>query len=173
VPGIRENGGQYTHAATWVVQAAALLGQGTRAVELFDLLNPILHAATPEGVARYHVEPYVVVADVYSQPPHVGRGGWTWYTGSAGWLYRVALESILGFQPMGDRLKLAPCVPAHWATFSIAFRYRSSTYQITVDNPKGVERGLETLTVDGKPQTGDVLALADDGQTHEVRLVMG
>ena len=101
VPGIRENGGQYTHAATWVVLATALLGQGQRAAELFDLLNPVRHAASPEGVARYKVEPYVVCADVYGAPPHTGRGGWTWYTGSASWLYRVGLEAILGFPPAG------------------------------------------------------------------------
>ncbi len=111
VPGIRENGGQYTHAATWVVMATALLGQGNRAMQLFDILNPILHSGTPDDVQRYRVEPYVAMADVYSQPPHVGRGGWTWYTGSSGWLYRVGLESILGFRVEGDRLLLNPCVP--------------------------------------------------------------
>ncbi len=108
VPGIRENGGQYTHASTWVVQAAALLGQGDRAKEYFDLLSPVRHTSTPEQVALYHVEPYVVVADIYGEPPHTGRGGWTWYTGSAAWLYRVALESILGFHRQGDRLRVDP-----------------------------------------------------------------
>src|SRR5262249_37311294 len=132
VPGIRENGGQYTHAATWVVQATALLGQGTRAGELFDLLNPIRHAESPEDVARYKVEPYVVVADIYSLPPHTGRGGWTWYTGSAAWLYRVALENLLGFRLEGTRLRLRPCIPARWSGFQITFRHRSATYQITV-----------------------------------------
>src|SRR5207245_1842554 len=107
----RENGGQYTHAAAWLVQAFALLGQGTRATELFDLLNPILHTASAAGVERYRVEPYVVAGDVYSQAPHTSRGGWTWYTGSAGWLYRVALETILGFQLRGDKLSLNPCIP--------------------------------------------------------------
>src|SRR5213078_1520648 len=119
VPGIRVNGGQYTHAATWVVQATALLGQGTRALELFGLLNPIHHAATPEAVARYKVEPYVVAADVYGQAPHTGRGGWTWYTGSAAWLYRVALEDILGLRLRGRRLSVNPCVPASWSSFEV------------------------------------------------------
>ena len=112
MPGIRENGGQYTHAATWVVLATALQGRGDRALELFDLLNPVHHAATPDGVERYKVEPYVVAADVYGAPPHTGRGGWTWYTGSASWLYRVALEAILGFRLRGDRLQLRAVRPA-------------------------------------------------------------
>src|SRR5207249_1215864 len=136
VPGIRENGGQYTHAATWVVQATALLGRGTRAVELFDLLNPIHHASRQAEVARYRVEPYVVAADVYSQPPHVGRGGWTWYTGSASWLYRVALETILGFHLRGNMLRIEPCIAAGWPRYELTYRYRTATYQITVENPK-------------------------------------
>jgi hypothetical protein len=110
LPGIRENGGQYTHAATWVVQATAMLSQGDRAVELFDLLNPIKHAATPEETARYKVEPYIVAADLYSVAPHTGRGGWTWYTGSAGWLYRVVMEAILGFELQGEKRRLNPCI---------------------------------------------------------------
>jgi cyclic beta-1,2-glucan synthetase len=173
VPGIRENGGQYTHAATWVVQAFALLGQGTRAMALFDLLNPILHARTPAEVEHYRVEPYVMAGDVYSQPPHTGRGGWTWYTGSAGWLYRVVLETILGFQVRGDKLTLNPCIPHNWPGFEITYRYRSATYIIRVENPLGVERGVKELTLDGKRLEGGVVALSDDGQSHEVRVVMG
>ena len=115
VPGIRENGGQYTHAATWVVLATALQGRGDRALELWNLLNPIYHATTPADVEHYKVEPYVVCADVYGAPPHTGRGGWTWYTGSASWLYRVALEAILGFRLAGDRLRFEPCVPTELA----------------------------------------------------------
>ena len=113
VPGIRENGGQYTHAATWVVLATALQGRGDRALELWNLLNPVCHATTPADVEHYKVEPYVVCADIYGAPPHTGRGGWTWYTGSAGWLYRVALEAILGF-PLGNTLRIEPCVPRGW-----------------------------------------------------------
>ena len=173
VPGIRENGGQYTHAATWVVQALALAGQGTRAMGLFDLLNPILHAVSPDEVERYRVEPYVMAGDVYSEPPHAGRGGWTWYTGSAGWMYRVALETLLGFQVRGTKLTLNPCIPGHWSGFEITYRYRSSSYHIRVDNPGGLERGVKQLTYDGKELEENAVDLLDDGREHEVRVVMG
>ncbi|HMC90143.1 MAG TPA: hypothetical protein VKI17_11375, partial [Gemmataceae bacterium] len=173
VPGIRENGGQYTHAAAWVVQATALLGQGNRAMELYDLLNPIRHAATPQDVARYKVEPYVVVGDIYGHPPHTGRGGWTWYTGSAGWLYRVGLENILGFHREGNRLRLDPCIPSSWPRFEMTYRFGSATYHVVVENPRGVERGVQSVSVDGKPDDDGRVALADDGQKHEVRVLLG
>ncbi len=173
VPGIRENGGQYTHAATWVVQAAAVLGQGGRAKEYFDLLSPVRHTATPEKVARYRVEPYVVVADIYGEPPHTGRGGWTWYTGSGSWLYRVAVESILGFRRQGDRLIVDPSIPKDWKSFTITYRHGSTTYRITVENPRGVEHGVSEVAVDGQKRESKDIALADDGKTHEVRVVLG
>jgi cyclic beta-1,2-glucan synthetase len=173
VPGIRENGGQYTHAATWVVQAAALLGQGNRAKEYFDLLSPIRHTATPEQVARYRVEPYVVVADIYGEPPYTGRGGWTWYTGSGSWLYRVALESILGFQRRGDRLGIDPSIPKEWKSFTITYRHGLAVYHIKVENPRGVEHGVSEVVVDGQKRENKDIALADDGKTHEVRVVLG
>jgi cyclic beta-1,2-glucan synthetase len=173
VPGIRENGGQYTHAATWVVQAAAVLGQGNRAKEYFDLLSPVRHSATPEQVARYRVEPYVVVADIYGEPPHTGRGGWTWYTGSGSWLYRVALESILGFQRQGDRLRVDPSIPKEWKSFAITYRHGSTVYHVTVENPHGVEHGVAEVAVDGQKRESKDVALADDGRTHEVRVVLG
>jgi cyclic beta-1,2-glucan synthetase len=173
VPGIRENGGQYTHAATWVVQATALLGQGRHAMELFDLLNPVRHADDPQAVALYKVEPYVVAADVYGAPPHVGRGGWTWYTGSASWLYRVGLETILGFQLRGNHLAIEPCIPPTWKEFKIVYRFRSATYHITVDNPDGVERGVKSVAVDGSTQAEGVIPLADDQREHDVRVHMG
>jgi cyclic beta-1,2-glucan synthetase len=172
VPGIRENGGQYTHAATWVVQATALLGQGKRALELFNLLNPISHTSSAEKVARYRVEPYVVVADIYGQPPHTGRGGWTWYTGSAGWLYRVGLENILGFRPEGSRLRIEPCIPPHWPKYVLIYRYRSATYRITVENPDGMEGGEQEAWLDGRALAGASVDLVDDGRTHEVRIVL-
>src|SRR4029077_7523260 len=134
VPGIRENGGQYTHAATWVVLATALLGQGERAMKLLGMLNPIHHSDSPEKVALYKVEPYVVAADVYGAPPHTGRGGWTWYTSSAAWLYRIGLEAILGFQLRGGRLQMEPCIPPDWSGYEITYRYRSATYKVAVKN---------------------------------------
>jgi cyclic beta-1,2-glucan synthetase len=173
VPGIRENGGQYTHASTWTIEAAARLGQGSRAKEYFDLLSPIKHTLTPEQVERYKVEPYVVVADIYSEPPHAGRGGWTWYTGSAGWLYRVMLEWVLGFHLHGNRLRIEPCIPKAWPSFTITYRYGSATYHIRVANPHGVECGVSEVHVDGQRQEGHETALLDDGQAHEVRVVLG
>ena len=174
LPGVRENGGQYTHAATWVAMAFAALGDGDKAAELFTLLNPIARASTPAGVRRYKVEPYVVAADVYAEPPHVGRGGWTWYTGSAGWMYRTGLETMLGFRLRGTRLSVDPCIPQTWPRFQIAFRYRSAGYAITVENPRGVSRGVTSTAVDGVslPPASEI-ALADDGRTHHVHIVLG
>jgi cyclic beta-1,2-glucan synthetase len=174
-PGIRENGGQYTHAALWSVMAFAMLGDGDKAGELFSLLNPIQHASTRAAVHRYKVEPYVACADIYSEPPHVGRGGWTWYTGSAAWMYRAGLEGILGFRLQGDVLVVDPCVPRAWPGFEIAFRYRSAHYEIAVENPLGVSRGVARLELDGVaiPRADGSLRLSDDGATHRVRVVLG
>jgi cyclic beta-1,2-glucan synthetase len=174
VPGVRENGGQYTHAAVWTVIAFAALGDGNRAAELFALLNPINHARTRAAVDRYKVEPYVVAADVYAEPPHVGRGGWTWYTGSAGWMYRAGLESLLGFRLRGRRLVIDPCIPRSWEGFSVAFRYHATRYEIRVANPRGVSRGVLALEVDGAPDGGQrSIVLVDDGAVHHVRVVLG
>ena len=148
-PGIRENGGQYTHAATWSVIAYALLGQGNNAWELFSLLNPVNRTSTRADVHRYKVEPYVVAADVYSVAPHIGRGGWTWYTGSAGWMYRAGLEGILGFRVQGTSLLLAPCIPEKWPRFEIVFKYHSSRYEILIENPLGVSCGVTLAELDG------------------------
>jgi cyclic beta-1,2-glucan synthetase len=171
-PGIRENGGQYTHAATWTVIAQAMLGHGTQAAKLFSLLNPLSHTSTRADVQRYKVEPYVVAADVYSVAPHVGRGGWTWYTGSAGWMYRAGLESILGFTLHGEALRMNPCVPRWWREFEITYRRGKTTYRIKVENPLGVSRGVVTLELDGK-DSGEEVQLVDDGQTHDVKVVLG
>ncbi|HXU47041.1 MAG TPA: glucoamylase family protein, partial [Thermoanaerobaculia bacterium] len=143
-PGVRENGGQYTHAAIWSVIAFAELGDGDRAGELFALLNPVQHSSTRAGVYRYKVEPYVVAADVYAEPPHIGRGGWTWYTGSAAWMYRAAVEWILGFRLRGATLHLDPCIPRAWSGFEIEFRYGAARYQIKVENPDGAMKGIAT-----------------------------
>ena len=131
-PGIRENGGQYTHAALWSVMAFAALGEGDKAADLFSLLNPINHARTRSDVHRYKVEPYVVAADIYASAPHIGRGGWTWYTGSAGWMQRAGVESILGLRIRGAFLHLDPCIPKSWATFEMTVRRQSAQYEITV-----------------------------------------
>jgi cyclic beta-1,2-glucan synthetase len=167
LPGVRENGAQYTHAALWAVFATALQGDGDRAFELFQMLNPITHADSAEGVDVYKVEPYVVAADVYTAKGHLGRGGWTWYTGSASWMYRTALEAILGFRQRGEQLFIEPCIPASWKEFTIEYRFRSSTYEITVDNPDGLESGNVDLTVDGT-SIEKAIHLVDDGKRHQV-----
>jgi cyclic beta-1,2-glucan synthetase len=173
VPGVRENGGQYTHAATWLVLAAAIQGRGQRAFELFDLLNPVKHATDPESVARYKVEPYVVAADIYGRPPHTGRGGWTWYTGSASWLFRVGLEAVLGFHLKGALLAIDPKIPGSWPGFEIVYRHGSSRYRIEVQNPDGVETGVQSATLDGQGVDPSAIPLVDDGVEHEVVIKMG
>jgi cellobiose phosphorylase len=173
VPGIRENGGQYTHAATWVALATALQGRGERALELWNLINPVMHATTPEAVQHYKVEPYVVCADVYGAPPHTGRGGWTWYTGSASWLYRVAIEAILGFHLQGDELSFAPCIPPRWPGFELSYRHRSSTYRVVVDNAAGTGQGVRAVEMDGEPMPAGVVPLSDDARTHTIRVQLG
>ncbi len=175
LPGIRENGGQYTHAAAWSILAFAALGDGDRAGELFSLLNPINHASTRAEVHRYKVEPYVMAADVYAEPPHVGRGGWTWYTGSAGWMYQAGIEGILGFRLSGPTLVMDPCIPRSWPGYEIDFRYRSARYEIVVENPNGVSRGVVSSELDGRAlPAGDAgVPLVDDGATHQIRVLLG
>ena len=174
-PGIRENGGQYTHAALWSVMAFAALGEGGKAAALFSLLNPINHARTRADVHRYKVEPYVVPADVYARPPHVGRGGWTWYTGSAGWMQRAGMESILGVRLHGDVLHLDPCIPRAWTGFEISLRHRSARYEIQVEDPDGIGRGIAFASVDGNVvmERPFRLRLVDDGATHRLKVQLG
>jgi cyclic beta-1,2-glucan synthetase len=178
-PGIRENGGQYTHAATWNVFAFAKLGHGDRAGQLFAMLNPINHARTRAQVQRYKVEPYVVAADIYSVPPHAGRGGWTWYTGSAGWLYRAGIEAVLGLRLRGAVLTLSPCIPARWPHFEIALRFGRARYEFAVDNPEHLNRGVARVELDGAAMASAVaagearLTLVDDGKIHRVHVVLG
>ncbi|PDT54678.1 MULTISPECIES: glycosyl transferase [Sinorhizobium] len=173
VPGIRENGGQYTHAAAWVVWATALLGDGDRAFELWSLLNPINHALSPEETEHYMVEPYVVSADVYGAFPHTGRGGWTWYTGSAGWLYRVGLEAILGLRREGDHLFVEPRIPAQWPGYEVDFRYGAATYRIRINREPEAGGRPRPLTLDGKDLAERYVPLVDDGRNHDVHLVVG
>jgi len=174
-PGLRENGGQYTHAAMWTTLAFALLGDGDRAGELFSLLNPINHAGTRAGIHRYKVEPYVVCADVYSAPQHVGRGGWTWYTGSSGWMYRTATEGILGIKLRGTTLVIDPCIPRAWPGFEFTYRHGASRYRIAVKNPRGVNRGIAQATLDGKDLGGarGEIQLVDDGRYHYGEITLG
>ena len=173
-PGIRENGGQYTHAALWSVIAFAMLGDGDKAGQLFSLLNPIHHAGTPADMRRTKSN-RTWWRRCLRGAGHVGRGGWTWYTGSAGWMYRTGLEWILGFQLRGATLIIDPCVPKAWPGFSIAFTYRSAHYDITVENPNGVSRGVTRTSLDGKAlHTSDGrIPLADDGGHHSVTVVLG
>jgi cyclic beta-1,2-glucan synthetase len=169
VPGVRENGGQYTHAAIWTVMAFAELGDCQRAWELFAMINPINHGSTPRRIATYKVEPYVVAADVYAVPPHTGRGGWTWYTGSASWMYRLLIESLLGLHLEVDRLRFAPCLPPEWKSFKLHYRYRETFYHITVLQPEP-GRAVKRVSVDGVEQPGDVILLKDDRGDHQVEV---
>jgi cyclic beta-1,2-glucan synthetase len=187
LPGVRENGGQYTHAAIWTALANVLLGNADDAYRLFNMLNPINHARTPAEVARYMVEPYVVAADIYSHPQHTGRGGWTWYTGSASWLYRLGVEYMLGVKLHGNYLTIQPCIPSHWPGYSITYRRGSSTYHITVENSAaGTEHRVSNgagerdarvsvlgTYLDGVAVSDAKIPLRDDGRQHEVRVVLG
>jgi cyclic beta-1,2-glucan synthetase len=173
VPGVRENGGQYTHAASWVINAFAMLGHGDKAWELYNMINPVNHARTPIECATYKVEPYVVAADVYAVGPHSGRGGWTWYTGAAGWLYRVGLEYILGFIKEGNRLRIQPCIPREWASYSIEYRYKGTRYLIEVKNPDKVSQGVREVTLDEGVMEDGYIPLSEDGGVHRVQVILG
>ncbi len=174
LPGIRENGGQYTHAAAWVAIAFASLGDGDKAWEIFRMLNPINRSSSRSGMQRYKVEPYVIAGDIYAEAPHVGRGGWTWYTGAAGWLYRTGMEWILGFRMRGMTLSIDPCIPRAWPGYSIRFRYHSATYEIKVENPSNVSRGVALTDLDGTILSGSAnIPLSDDGALHHIRIVLG
>jgi cyclic beta-1,2-glucan synthetase len=172
---VRENGGQYTHAALWSVMALAALGEGGRATGLFWMLNPINHARTRTDMHRYKVEPYVVAADVYNAAGHIGRGGWTWYTGSAGWMQRAGIESILGLRIEAETLRLNPCIPDSWSGFEIVIRRGASRYQIIVENPDGVQRGIaaaefDDTVIDLRPL---VIPFKDDQAVHRLRIRLG
>jgi cyclic beta-1,2-glucan synthetase len=171
VPGVRENGGQYTHGAIWAVMAYATLGDSARAWELLAMINPVNHARSRERTAIYKVEPYVVAADVYALKPHTGRGGWTWYTGSAGWMYRLMVESLLGLRLEVDKLHVAPCIPAGWKAFKMSYRYRETVYRIAVSQTRD-GTGETSVTVDGVAQDDNAIRLVDDRQEHSVEVRM-
>jgi len=177
LPGVRENGGQYTHAAVWCILAFAELGDGDKASELFSIINPINHTKTRTGIQRYKVEPYVVAGDVYAESTHAGRGGWTWYTGSAGWMYRAGTEAILGFHLRGTKITITPTIPRVWPSFELTFRYHAAEYSITVENPRGVMSGVTAADLDGSPlpvteSDGAEIELVAEG-AHKVRVVLG
>jgi cellobiose phosphorylase len=180
VPGVRENGGQYTHAAIWTTTAYAMLGDWERAWKLFAMLNPVNHGSQRDGAERYKVEPYVMCADIYATPPHTGRGGWTWYTGAAGLMYRLIVETLLGLQLEVDHLRLAPCIPPHWQSYKIHYRYRETVYHITINRVGEKTKHVTRVIVDGTlvqgagtdgtgPSPGTI-PLVDDHQEHFVEV---
>jgi cyclic beta-1,2-glucan synthetase len=173
LPGIRENGGQYTHAAIWAIWAFAELGQGDRVAELFRLINPIHHSDTPEKITRYRVEPYVIAADVYSASHHIGRGGWTWYTGSASWMYRLGVEKILGLQRNGNLLKVKPCLPTDWQDVEVHYRFGATMYHIHIENLQNTNGSGIRLTLDGNLLTTESFLLSDDGGNHNIHVSLG
>jgi cellobiose phosphorylase len=179
-PGIRENGGQYTHGVIWSIIAWCGLGDGDKAFELFNMFNPIMHTKTPAEVQRYAGEPYAMAADIYTEEPHRGRAGWTWYTGAAGWMYQAGIEGILGLRRRGERLFIRPCIPKEWPEFSISYRFGGSEYRITVKNPSHKSSGHSELWMDGQKvdlaknstEEGPFVRLSDDKQIHSVELTM-
>jgi cellobiose phosphorylase len=177
VPGVRENGGQYTHAAAWVVLAYLMQGDGDEAYDLLSMVNPVSHALDPAAVARYKVEPYVLAADVYAVTPHIGRGGWTWYTGAAGWLYRVALHDLLGLRVEHragrDTLIVDPCIPKAWPEYEMTLRRNGGTWRIRVDNPRGVNRGVAHVTLDGDVVPDQEVPLEGAGEHDVVVTLLG
>ena len=171
VPGVRENGGQYTHGALWATMAFAALGDRERAWELFRMINPVNHAQSPGDINRYKVEPYVVAADVYAVSPHIGRGGWTWYTGSAGWMYRLIVESLLGLKLEGNRLRFIPCLPRDWKAFKVHYRFRETLYHITV-RQSGTDKQAVSVMVDGIQQADHAIRLVDDRREHSAEVTI-
>jgi cyclic beta-1,2-glucan synthetase len=173
VPGVRENGGQYTHAAVWSVMALARLAMGDEAMELFHMLNPINHMRRADDAERYRVEPFAVAADVYAHPMHVGRGGWTWYTGSAGWMYQVAVQSLLGLRRHGATASIDPCIPRVWPHYAVDWTIGQTRYHFAVSNPDHQARGVRVALLDGVVVDPRAVPLVDDGGDHEVRIVLG
>jgi len=170
VPGVRENGGQYTHAAIWLIMAFAKLGDNERVWELLKMINPVNHGKTPEEIAVYKVEPYVIAADVYANESHAGRGGWTWYTGSASWMYRLIVEDFLGLKREGNKLKFAPCIPKEWESFKVHYRYKSTVYHVAVIQKDG-EQAMKVI-VNGLEQEDRMITLTDDGGEHDAQVLL-
>jgi cyclic beta-1,2-glucan synthetase len=177
VPGVRENGGQYTHAAIWTTMALAMQGDTERAWEMFAMLNPVHHGSEPEQIELYKVEPYVMCADIYAAAPHTGRGGWTWYTGAAGWMYRLSVETLLGLQLEVDHLRIAPCIPEQWDAYKIHYRFRETVYHITIRRVAEKSNRVSAVKVDGvviKDKDGaGWIPLVDDHKEHRVEVELG
>ncbi len=171
VPGVRENGGQYTHAAIWMVMAFAKLGNASRTWELLQMINPINHGRTAEEIAIYKVEPYVMAADVYARSPHEGRGGWTWYSGAAGWMYQLIIESFLGLQVVGKKLTVSPCIPAEWTSFKVRYRFGSALYHIAVQQKNAAFK--TSVFVDNVICDDGIILMEDDGKEHAVDIAVG
>lgn len=172
VPGVRENGGQYTHGAVWVILGFIKMGMGDMAYELFHMINPINHSSTPMGSMRYKVEPYVMAADVYTAVPNDGRGGWTWYTGAAGWMYRTCVENLLGLKLRGDKIYIDPCIPSSFDHYSMRYRYKTTVYDISVKNPYGANTGVKSIYLDSVLVKGEFISLVDDGKKHSIDVTM-
>jgi len=171
-PGVRENGGQYTHAAIWSVIAFSLLGEGDQVMELLRMLNPI-NRRDPHRRLCLKVEPYVLAADIYAEPPHLRRGGWTWFTGASGWFYRAGVEWILGLQICAGKMVIDPCIPKTWRSYRIFYQHENTRYEITIENPNGVERGISLIAVDGVSQlNGNTITLQNDERLHQVRVFL-
>ena len=173
--GVRENGGQYSHAAAWTVLALGMMGEGDRAFEVLRMINPVSRAASRADMYRYKVEPYVVAADIYSRAPHAGRGGWTWYTGAAGCIHRAGLEGILGIGRLGDRIRLAPALPRDWPRAEVVIRNGAATYRIAIENPGRTGHGIARVDIDGEPAPEGTceVPIPDDGREHGIRITLG
>jgi cyclic beta-1,2-glucan synthetase len=172
-PGVRENGGQYTHAALWMAMAMVRKGDGERAVQLLRMINPIEHARDAQAAWHYGIEPYVVAADVYRLPGRVGQGGWSWYTGSAAWMYRAWVEEVLGFKVQGDQIRMNPVIPANWPGFRLSYRHGETLYEIQVENPQGCGPGVAWVEMDGQRLTDGVIPLEQSLVKHRVVVRMG
>jgi cyclic beta-1,2-glucan synthetase len=172
-PGVRENGGQYTHAALWMAMAMARKGDGERAVKMLRMLNPIEHARDPESAWNYGVEPYVIAADVYRLTGRIGQGGWSWYTGSAAWMYRAWVEEIAGLKVRGEELRMNPVIPAEWEGFSLSYRHGETIYAIQVENPHACERGVAWVEMDGQRVPGGIIQLEQGLVKHQIVVRMG
>ncbi|MBS0382297.1 MAG: hypothetical protein JSR56_07680, partial [Proteobacteria bacterium] len=172
VPGVRENGGQYTHAAVWLAMALAKQGRADDAWRIARMLNPLSHTDDADALQRYRLEPYVMAADVYAAEDHLGRGGWSWYTGSAGWMYRLLVESLLGLRREGDTLSFVPCVPDDWQRWTADWHHGGTRYHIEFVRRPG-DTGIADVSVDGALHPGSAITLIDDGQLHEVLVRFG